>query len=127
MEANHEVSIHELPVPFDQLLIGSFVPVLGFPPQFIELLQSTRGQICLVEVEVLVNGTPRAVQSASNPTIDKGRSETRSKDGQRIHVRMTGTGRLTGEEEFTVCGRQEELTVDITVPIHTRPEECKCT
>ena len=43
MKANHEVSVHELPVPFDQLLIGSFIPVLGFPPQFIELLEGTRG------------------------------------------------------------------------------------
>jgi len=40
---------------------------------------------------------------------------------------MTGTGRLTSEEEFAVCGRKEQLAVNITVSIHTWAKECKST
>jgi len=71
-ESDHEVSFHELPVKFHQLLIGSFVPVFGWAPQPMELILSARGEDILIEINVLVNGTPCAVQSASNPAVDKG-------------------------------------------------------
>jgi hypothetical protein len=68
MESDHKVSLHEPAVQFDKFLAGSFIPVLGFTPQIPELLQNA---LRLMEEKILFNGTPRAVQSASNPTIDE--------------------------------------------------------
>jgi hypothetical protein len=58
VEGNHQVSVHELPVLFDQFLVGSFVPVFGWTPLVPESLPNV---LRLIEVEVLVNGTPRAI------------------------------------------------------------------
>jgi hypothetical protein len=67
VESDHKVSFHELPVQLDQFLVGSFIPVLGWTPQLPELLPDA---VRMIEGEVLVYGTPRAVQSAGNPAID---------------------------------------------------------
>ena len=68
VEGDHKVSFRELPVKFDQSLVGSFIPVLGRTPQLPELLLNA---LRLIKKEVLVNGTPCAVQSTRNPAIDK--------------------------------------------------------
>ena len=55
----------ELLAQIDQLIIGNFVPVFGFTPQLPELIEFLR----MVEIEILVNGTPCAVQSSYNPPV----------------------------------------------------------
>ena len=68
MESDHKVAFRELSIQFDQFLVGSFIPILGWAPLFMEL---SLNLLRLIEVNVLVHGTPCAVQSAGNPTIDK--------------------------------------------------------
>jgi len=68
VESDHKVAFRELFVQFDQFLVASFIPILGSAPLFIELIPN---RLRLVEGNVLVHGTPCAVQSAGNPTIDK--------------------------------------------------------
>jgi len=60
----------------------------------------------MIEEDVVVDGTPRAVQSASNPTIDAGWIRSMLERWKSNTLPVTGTGRLTGEEEFAICGRQ---------------------
>ena len=67
------MAICELVVQFCQDLVGIFIPVLGFTPQSPEILPTFR----FVEGEILVNRTPRAVQGACNPTVDRIRMSTR--------------------------------------------------
>ena len=68
MERDREVSVRELAVQLNQFLVRSFIPILGWTPQIPELLPDARG---LIEGKILVNGTPCAVQSTSNPAIEK--------------------------------------------------------
>ena len=68
VEGDHKVSFRELPVKFDQSLVGSFIPVLGRTPQLPELLLNA---LRLIKKEVLVNGTPCAFQSTDNPAVNK--------------------------------------------------------
>ena len=68
MEGDRKVSLRELVIQLDQFLVAGFIPVLGWTPQLPEpLLNVSR----LIQGEVLVNGTPCAIQSASNPAIVK--------------------------------------------------------
>ena len=120
MESDHKVSFRELAVQVDQFIVGSFIPVLGWTPQFPEILLNLLG---LVEGEVLVNSTPCAVQSACNPTIDKVWIRSVPKGFTVIHIRMTSTGRLPSKEELARCGRLDYFTVDITAFIYTRTKE----
>ena len=65
MESDCEVLIQELAVQLDQFRV--FIPILGWTPQLPELLPNL---FRVIEGEIIVNGTPCAVQSASNPTVE---------------------------------------------------------
>ena len=69
IERNHEVSIREVTVQLDQVIVEKFIPVLGPAPQFPELRLERGTRV--VEGEVLVNGAPCAVQSTCDPTGDR--------------------------------------------------------
>ena len=43
-----------------------------------------------------------------------------------VHVRMTGTGRLAGEEEFASSSGLKHFAVDVIFIIHTGTKERPC-
>lgn len=78
-EGDHKLSFHELLVKCDQFTGGFFVQVLGLTPQPPEhLLNALR----LVEIKVLVNGTPCAFQSTDNPAVNKVRVRSTLKESK---------------------------------------------
>ena len=75
-----------------------------------------------MDSEVLVNGTPRAIQGSYDPTVDQigVRTNLEPDDRGRIHVRMSSAGRLTSEEEPSVSCRLKERAVHVAIPVNAR-------
>ena len=69
VQSDDEKSLRQLAVQLHQIDIGLFIPVLGFAPQVPEIFLPIAPRI--IVGEVLVNGTPCAVQSTCNPTVDQ--------------------------------------------------------
>ena len=68
MEGDHKVSVHQLTVQLNQVLVGFFIPVFSFAPRLPEVLLTLT--VRAIDLEVLINGPPCTIQSACDPAVD---------------------------------------------------------
>ena len=69
VESDHHGSLHELMVRLGQPIVTIVIPVFSFAPQFLELLMKVA--LTVIDEEILVNGTPCAIQSACDPAVNE--------------------------------------------------------